>query len=74
MASVIKIIAKMKNQPNGIRLAEIEKVLSNYGYEFKRQSGSHKHYRNSTGDVITIKEEQPLKAVYVKDVINRLGL
>ena len=25
------------------------------------------------GDVITIKEESPLKAVYVKDVLRRIG-
>ena len=25
------------------------------------------------GDVITIKEENPLKAVYVKDVLRRIG-
>ena len=28
---------------------------------------------NENGDVITIKEESPLKAVYVKDVLKRIG-
>jgi hypothetical protein len=28
---------------------------------------------NSKGDVITIKKDNPLKAVYVKDVLRRIG-
>lgn len=28
---------------------------------------------NKNGDVITIKQETPLKAVYVKDVLKRIG-
>lgn len=34
---------------------------------------SHRNFINSKGDVITIKEENPLKAVYVKDVLRRIG-
>ena len=34
---------------------------------------SHRQFRNANGDVITIKEENPLKAVYVKDVLRRIG-
>ena len=33
---------------------------------------SHRQFINSKGDVITIKEENPLKAVYVKDVLKRI--
>ena len=34
---------------------------------------SHRNFINKTGDVITIKEDNPLKAVYVKDVLKRIG-
>ena len=34
---------------------------------------SHRNFINSKGDVITIKYENPLKAVYVKDVLKRIG-
>lgn len=73
MPTVEKIIEKMKNQPNGIRLAELDKVLNYYGYTLDRQKGSHRQYLNSNGDVITIKDETPLKAVYVKDVLKRIN-
>lgn len=74
MPDVDKIIEKMKNQPNGVRPEEVEKVLKSYGYENARQKGSHRHYLNrATGDLITIKQENPLKKVYIRDVLNRIG-
>lgn len=72
MSNIEKLIEKMTNQPNGIRVSEIDKVLTHFGYRFDRQRGSHRQYINKAGDVITIKNENPLKAVYVKDVLNRI--
>ena len=71
MPSVEKIIMKMKNQPHGIRLPEAEKVLAAYGFNFCRQKGSHKHYINNLGDIITLKE--PLKISYVVEILERIG-
>ena len=74
MPNVKKLIEKMEQQPNGIRPEEVEKVLGAYGYITVRQKGSHKHYLNKeTGDLITIKQENTLKKVYVVDVLNRIG-
>lgn len=72
MGNVEKIISKMENQPNGIRMAEADKVLTEHGYRLDRKKGSHRQYINKTGDVITIKDENPLKAVYVKDILSRI--
>jgi predicted RNA binding protein YcfA (HicA-like mRNA interferase family) len=72
MASTDKIVEKMKQQPNGITITEADKVLTANGYKFARQKGSHCHYINTNGDVITIKKENPLKAVYVKDILGRI--
>lgn len=72
MAGVNKIIEKMKNQPNGIRPEEAEKVLKAYGYYPVRQKGSHKHYLHETGELITIKVETPLKKAYVVDILERI--
>lgn len=74
MPDIDKIIQKMKRQPNGIRFCELEKVLQYSGYKMKKKKGtSHRNFINKNGDVITIKEENPLKAVYVKDVLKRIG-
>lgn len=73
MSNVDKIIDKMKRQPNGVRPEEAERVLSAYGYQLVRQKGSHKQYLNKqTGELTTIKQENPLKKVYVVDILNRI--
>ncbi len=73
MSSVDKIIDKMKRQPNGIRPDEAKKVLNAYGYQLVRHKGSHKQYLNrDTGKLTTIKQENPLKKVYVIDILNRI--
>jgi len=71
VADVKKIIEKMKNQPRGIRLAEAEKVLAAFGYFFNRQKGSHRHYINKQGDLITLKD--PLKISYINELLERIG-
>lgn len=73
MAGVKKIIDKMKRQPNGISMSEAHKVLTAKGYRLDRQKGSHRQYINASGDVITVKEENPLKAIYVKDILSRIS-
>ncbi len=73
MPNVSKIIDKMKRQPNGIRPEEAERVLIANGYIPVRQKGSHRHYlNNTTGDLITIKQECPLKKAYIVDILNRI--
>lgn len=75
MSNVYKLIEKMKRQPHGIRPEEADKVLRHFHYLPVRQKGSHKHYLNqNTGDLITIKQETPLKKAYTVDILNRLKL
>lgn len=73
MAGVEKIIQKMKNRPNGIRFREITKVLNHFGYIEVRVKGSHHQFQNDDGDLITVPKHEPVKAVYVKDVLKRIG-
>jgi predicted RNA binding protein YcfA (HicA-like mRNA interferase family) len=60
----------MKLQPNGVRLSEAEKVLESYGYRFARQNGSHRHYINERGQLITLKD--PLKKAYISEILRRV--
>ena len=71
MSDYEKILSKMKTSPHSVRLPEAEKVLAANGYVFKRQRGSHRHYLNKAGDVITLKE--PLKIAYVTEILERIG-
>ena len=74
MPSVEKIIQKMYQQPNGIRMEEADKVLKSYGFDCDRIKGSHRQYLNKeTGELITIKQETPLKRVYVQSILDRIN-
>ena len=70
MPPVKKIIEKMKNQPHNIRLEEAEKVLTAFGYHFRRQRGSHRHFIDCSGDLITLKD--PLKKAYIAEILERI--
>ena len=63
----------MHNQPNGIRNEEAIKVLEYFGFRLDRQKGSHMQFVNSKGDVFTLKKELPLKAIYVKEILERIS-
>ena len=47
--------------------------MESFGYVLVRKKGSHRHFRNGQGCVVTIRKESPLKAVYVKDILERIG-
>lgn len=71
--NVKKILEKMERQPNGIRYEEAKKVLEYYGFACVRQKGSHAQFLNKgTGELITVKVENPLKKVYIVDILNRI--
>lgn len=72
MPNVKKIIEKMNTAPHTIRCEEASKVLIYSGYRLDRQKGSHMQYINDKGDVFTLKKETPLKAVYVKEILERI--
>ena len=73
MSQIEKLIERMKSQPNGVRPDEAQRVLNFYGYRLDRQRGSHMHFINEDGDVITIPNKNPLKAIYVKDILERIA-
>ena len=63
----------MRRQPNGIRFEEAKRVLEDKGYTLARSKGSHNHFINSSGNVITVAARSPsIKAVYVKDILSKI--
>lgn len=74
MASVEKIIDKMRRQPRSISYDEAAKVLVHFGYELKRKgSTSHRVYANKNGDVFVLKDANPLKISYITEILERLA-
>jgi predicted RNA binding protein YcfA (HicA-like mRNA interferase family) len=64
MASVEKLIEKMRNQPAGIRFEEANRVLTAKGFRMDRQSGSHCQYIANDGARFTLPCKSPLKKIY----------
>ncbi|MCL1998980.1 MAG: type II toxin-antitoxin system HicA family toxin [Turicibacter sp.] len=70
MASVEKIVDKMKRQPHGVRYEEAKKVLEHNGYKATSQKGSHRTFRNAVGGSITVVEEKPaIKQYHVNAIL-----
>ena len=64
--NIDKIIAKMQNQPNGIRHEDAAKVLEYAGYHLDRQKESHMQFINQNGDVFTLKKRESSKSCLCK--------
>jgi predicted RNA binding protein YcfA (HicA-like mRNA interferase family) len=74
MASVAKLVEKMKRQPNGISMEEADKVLQNYGYRLDRQKSSHRQYITDDGKRLSIPYRRPnIKPVYVRTILSAIG-
>ncbi|MGI8543352.1 MAG: type II toxin-antitoxin system HicA family toxin [Aridibacter sp.] len=43
-----KLLKKANNSPSNLRFSEICKLAEDYGWEFKRQKGSHCQFSNPT--------------------------
>jgi predicted RNA binding protein YcfA (HicA-like mRNA interferase family) len=39
-----RLLAKARNNPNGLRFGEFETLLSQCGWVFRRQTGSHRYW------------------------------
>ena len=73
MPNVEKLLQKMKDQPNGIKPDEADKVLVAHGYRFDRQKGSHKIYINAEGKIFTVAQKNPLKSYIVKQIVELIS-
>ena len=72
MASVAKIIDKMRRQPKGIRFEEAEKVLNHLGYKTGKGKGSHRVFRNAEGRHLSVPCKNPIDKAYVEQILERI--
>ena len=73
MASVAKIVEKMKNQPNGIKFEDAEKVLNHYGYVVTTKRGSHRVFRSGKGRHLSVPYKTPaIDKHYVGEILSRI--
>ena len=66
MANKRELLLKAYNNPRGLRFGEFISLVEAFGFEFRRQVGSHRIYARS--DVREIVNVQPTKDGKAKDV------
>ncbi|MBQ3442553.1 MAG: type II toxin-antitoxin system HicA family toxin [Selenomonadaceae bacterium] len=77
MSKLEKLLQRIKNHPKTVRFEELDKILTNAGYERAqpRRGSSHYTYRKSDRVPITIPRQIPfVHEVYVHNVIRELNL
>ncbi|MBR3051206.1 MAG: toxin HicA [Selenomonadaceae bacterium] len=77
MSKLEKLLQRIKNNPKTVRFEELDKILSNAGYECAQpgRGSSHYTYRKPSNNPITIPYQRPfVNEVYVRKVIRELNL
>lgn len=69
MSKKDKLLKAMKNNPKDVPFEDIKKLLESYGYV----CGSHFVFRKEFCEHIVIPYHKPIKAIYVKHVLEILG-
>lgn len=72
MSQIEKLLQKIENSPKNVSFETIKKLLENAGYECYNSGSSHFQFRKSGFDTLTIPFKRPVKAVYVKKVVQIL--
>ena len=67
-----KRLAKMKNNPKGVRPEELEAILLSFGFKARSAKGDHRYYTKS-GHIVGLDfGRSPVKPVYVKIAIEAI--
>jgi predicted RNA binding protein YcfA (HicA-like mRNA interferase family) len=68
-----KLLKAMKNNPKDVPFEDIKKLLERYGYICHNSGGSHFVFRKEFCETIVIPYHKPIKAIYIKHVLEILG-
>ncbi len=72
MSKKSKLLAAMKNNPKNIAFEDIKKLLEDVGYTCSNSGSSHYVFRKIGSQHITIPFAKPIKAIYVRQVLEIL--
>ena len=72
MSKKSKLLEAMKNNPKNIDFNDIKRLLLDNGYECTNNGSSHYVFRKDGYSHITIPFARPIKAIYVKQVLEIL--
>ena len=77
MTQLEKLVERIKARPPEADFEDVESLLEAYGWEKKRQSGSHVAYKKGKGDgtiTFPLVGGRRVKRVYLDRIIEKLGM
>ena len=69
MSKQEKLLAKIRNNPHGVRFEDLTKVLEWYGFELKRIKGSHHSYVRGHLNLTVSRRTPHLRSYIVKQAL-----
>ena len=69
VASVAKILGKMRNNPCDWRIEDLQAIARHFGIEYSQHRTSHCTFRHSMAGKLTVPARLPLKPVYVRQFV-----
>jgi len=67
-----ELLAKIRDNPKSVRFDELTKLLTWYGFEFKRSKGSHHMYQRGRYNIVVPRRVPHLHSYVVKQALDIL--
>lgn len=67
-----KLIAKMRNNPDGWDMETLLSLARHYGLKVRMNDGSHHIFVRQDGKTLPVPFKRPIKAIYVKKFLKLL--
>jgi len=69
MTAIDKTIAKMRQNPLGWRIEDLQSVAKRYGVKWRHGGGSHCVFEAPSGASLPVPARRPIKPVYIKQFL-----
>jgi hypothetical protein len=66
MTKADKIIQKMRNNPDGWRIEELQTIARRFGIFWRHDGSSHCVFVSTAGKTLPVPAKKPIKAIYIK--------
>jgi hypothetical protein len=66
MSKIDKLLEKMRRNPRGWRIEDLEALAMRFGLEVRQPSGSHAvFFHKATGKQLSVPAKRPIKPIYI---------
>ncbi|WP_227657427.1 hypothetical protein [Candidatus Magnetaquicoccus inordinatus] len=72
MSKVDKLIARMRNNPQGWDIETLKGLAERYGITHRQYGTSHVVFRRTDGKAISVPAHRPIKPVYIRAFLTLL--